>query len=108
MMKRRFAAHYVYLSGYGYLKSSVVELIDDKLINIFFLTEEVEDTEWLPGIIAVLESPEGFPENAIATFLSSVPREILQMEFNYQVYHFYPFDFISMSFVAGTRRKQLP
>lgn len=107
-MKCRFAAHYVYLFGYGYLKSSVVELTDGRLTNIFLLTEEVEDTEWLPGVIAILESPEKFPENAISTFLSSVPCEFLQGGPNYKVYHLYPFDFISMNSVAGTRRRLLP
>ncbi len=106
-MERRFAAHYIYLSGYGYLKNCAVELLDGKLARIFSLTEEIEDTEWLPGVIAVLESPGLFPARVVPAFPSSVPGEVLQELSGYPVYHFYPFDLTFMSPVDGTRRRQL-
>ena len=71
---KRFASHYLFLPGYGYLKQYVVEVDQGYAVRIFPLKEEVEDVEWLPGVIALF--PEG-PDGELASYL------------------YYPFDFIS-------------
>lgn len=38
----RYAAHYVYLPDYGFLKQHVVEMLDGHVIALFPLTSEIE------------------------------------------------------------------
>ena len=76
---KRFASHYLFLPGYGYLKQYVVEVDQGYAVRIFPLKEEVEDVEWLPGVIALF--PEG-PDGELASYL------------------YYPFDFNAMQPVA--------
>ena len=83
---KRFASHYLFLPGYGYLKQYVVEVDQGYAVRIFPLKEEVEDVEWLPGVIALF--PEG-PDGELASYL------------------YYPFDFNAMHPVAGTRHRPL-
>ncbi|MDO4162862.1 MAG: hypothetical protein Q4D56_00545 [Bacteroides sp.] len=84
---KRYASHYLFLPPYNYLKQYVVEVADGQAVRVFPLTEEIEDVEWFPGVIALL--PEG--ENG-----EFVP------------YLYYPFDFATMKPVGGTRRRLLP
>lgn len=105
-MKHRFAAHYIYLSGLGYLKQGGIEIIDNHITRIFLLNEEMENTEWLPGIIALLESPL-FPVDEVPVFLQSVPCDFEYSQCGLSVYHFFPFDFTCMCPVSGTRHRQL-
>lgn len=79
---RRYASHYVYVSGRGYLKNHGVEVEAGHAVRIFPLEGEMADTEWLPGVLRVEEGK--------------------------QVFHYFPFDFIALQPVAGTRRRQLP
>ena len=52
---KRYASHFLFLPGHGYLKQYVVEIGEGQCVSrIFPLTEEVENTEWLPGVIALL------------------------------------------------------
>lgn len=51
---KRFASHYLFLPEYGYLKQYAVETEKGYVVRIFPLTEEVEVTEWFPGVIALL------------------------------------------------------
>ena len=47
---KRYASHFLFLPGHGYLKQYVVEIGEGQCVSrIFPLTEEVENTEWLPG-----------------------------------------------------------
>lgn len=105
-MKRRFAAHYIYLSGLGYLKQGGIEVIGNRIARIFLLDEEIEDTEWLPGIIALLES-SSFPVDEVPVFLKSVPCDFEYLQSGLSVYHFFPFDFTCMRPVSGTQHRQL-
>lgn len=85
MNKRRYAAHYVHTPSRGYLKQYGVEIGGGDALRIFPLEEEVEGTEWLPGVIRVEMSPEQ----------------------RWEVWHYYPFDFINMTPVSETRRTRL-
>lgn len=47
---KRYASHFLFLPGHGYLKQYVVEIGEGQCVSrIFPLTEEVENTEWLPS-----------------------------------------------------------
>ena len=89
-MMKRFASHYLLIPGVGFVKQQVVEISDEGVAqNIFPLNEEVESVEWLPGLIVLLS--------------------VHQMEEirNTGMVVFYPFDFISMLPVDGTRHRLL-
>nr|WP_302831737.1 hypothetical protein [uncultured Bacteroides sp.] len=81
---KRYASHFVILSGQDYLKQHVVELENGYVVNVFPLTEELEDIEWLPGAIYLTKAEGGLT----ATYVPD-------------------FDITTMQPVAGTRRKQL-
>lgn len=87
MNRRRYAAHYLYHPGRGYLKQYVVEVEEGRVVRFFPLVEELEDVEWLPGLIT-LES--GDADGSLIA------------------YYDYPFDFTLMRPAAGTRRRPLP
>ncbi|WP_300813464.1 hypothetical protein [uncultured Bacteroides sp.] len=87
MKHRRYAAHYLRLPDSHFLRQHVVEVENGCVVRMFPLNEEIEDVEWLPGLIALETSNEdGVP----------IP------------YYYYPFDFTLMQPVAGTQRRQLP
>ena len=50
---KRVAAHYLYIVGHGYLKQWVVELQEGRVVGLVPLAGEVEDTLWMPGLIAL-------------------------------------------------------
>lgn len=83
---KRYAAHFLFLPGYGYLKQYAIEVKDGRVARMFFLSEEVENVEWLPGVIMLVGHPDS----------SWIP------------YLLYPFDFTTMRPVSGTRHRQLP
>ncbi len=84
-IKHRYVAHYLYTSSSGYLKMYGVEIEGGRLARIFPFTEEVENVEWLPGVIKLEMTPE----------------------YGLEIWHYYPFDFTKMMPVSGTRRKRL-
>lgn len=55
---KRYASHFLFLPGYGYLKQCAVEVEEGCAVHVFSLSEEVEDTEWLPGAIILLTEEE--------------------------------------------------
>lgn len=83
----RYASHYLYIPGQGYLKRHVVEVEKGCVVRIFPLSTEMGGLSWFPGVIALW--PDG-ENNAFVPYL------------------YYPFDFTNMLPVAGTRRRQLP
>ncbi len=85
---KRYASHYLFVPGSGYLKQHVIEVEDGYVRRMFPLTEEIEDVEWLPGVI-------------------ELQLELIQEEEQWVPYLLFPFDFTSMQPVAGTQRKQL-
>lgn len=108
---KRYASHYLYLPKWGYLKTHVAEVEMGRVVNIFPLHEEMEDTEWLPGIIGLFpaETEEKEiqlkPERVLNTIPLSCLSEIRQTITN--PYLFYPFDFTIMKPVAETQHTQL-
>lgn len=56
---KRYASHFLFLPGHGCLKQYVVEMDEGQgASRVFPLTEEVENTEWLPGVIVLLPFEE--------------------------------------------------
>ena len=55
---KRYASHFLFLPEYGYLRRQVVETEEGTIVRIFPLTEEVENTEWLPGVILLLPAAD--------------------------------------------------
>ena len=52
---KRYASNFLFLPGHGCLKQYVVEMDEGQgASRVFPLTEEVENTEWLPGVIVLL------------------------------------------------------
>lgn len=82
---RRYVAHYLYTPSRGYLKLHGVEIDGKSLIRIFSFTEEMENAEWLPGIIKLEITPDHRVE----------------------IWHYYPFNFINMMPVFETQSRRL-
>ena len=82
---KRYASHYLFLPERGYLKQHAIEVEAGRVVRIFPLSEEIEDTEWLPGVIVLHRESDA----SLTPFL------------------LYPFDFTTMQPVAGTQRRQL-
>ena len=57
-MIKRFASHFIFLPGHGYLKQYVVGAEEGQVVSAFPLTEEIERVEWFPGVIALLNNEE--------------------------------------------------
>ncbi len=109
-MMKRYASHFLFLPGYGYLKQYAIEMEGDCMKHILPLTEEIESTEWLPGVIALLCHSEQSEETTTfdtTLILSSVPESIKEKLPSLTPYLFSPFDFTTMQPVAGTQRRQL-
>lgn len=107
---KRYASHFLFLPGYGYLKQYAVEMKEGCVVGIFPLSEEIENTEWMPGVIALLRS-EQVEETVLfeesAPLLSSVPSDIERLLSDLTPYLFFPFDFTTMQPVSGTRHRLL-
>ncbi len=123
---KRFASHYLYLSGVGLLKQQVIEITNAGWVSdIFPLTEEIESVEWMPGLIILL--PENDKKNIemilknISMFNDNSPivlsessqylkkylSDLEKSETAMFPYLLYPFDFTLMKPVDGTRHKLL-
>lgn len=107
---RRLASNYIYLPELCFLKRYVIEVDAGRVLRLFPLIEEVEDTEWLPGVIVLL--PNGMPAERVsfhdATCLpDSVSAEVMSMLPFCIPYLFYPFDFIGKKPFAVTRYTRL-
>lgn len=83
---KRFASHYLFVPGRGFLKQHVVEVEGGVVRRFFPLTEEIESVEWRPGMIELFKE-EG--------------------ESSYSACLLYPFDFVTMQPVDGTQRRPL-
>ena len=75
---KRFAAHYLFFPGIGYIKQYVVEIMEGGSVqHIFPLTEEIKSIEWMPGVIALLPTNEikniGMIFTNIPMFESNLP-----------------------------------
>lgn len=106
---KRYASHLLFLPRYGYLERYAVEMKEGIVIRLFPLTEEVENTEWLPGVIALLSAEDadapGFEQHRER--LKEVPADTEERLPLLTAFLFSPFDFTTMRPGAGTRRRQL-
>mgnify|MGYP007101007488 CR=1 FL=1 len=126
---KRFASHYLLIPDVGFMKQQVVEINDEGIAQgIFPLTEEIESVEWMPGVIVLLSARQmeeikntGMILKNIPVFQSNLPIVSNQSsQYSSELlnaskrrgeallpYLFYPFDFISMHPVDGTRHRLL-
>lgn len=113
---KRYASHYLFFPGYGYLKQYVVEIEGGCVVRIFPLIDEVENAEWLPGVIVLLHPENSCIEETaiesvlqfdITSRLSSVPLAFEEQFPFFVPYLLYPFDFVKMQPVSETRSRRL-
>lgn len=105
----RYAAHYVYLPDYGFLKQHVVEMLDGHVTALFSLTSEVENTEWQPGVIVLTASEHEVDASLfrVKRLLEEVPSDVKDKLSQWIPVLLFPFDFTGMKPVAGTQRRRL-
>ncbi len=117
---KRYASHFLFLPGYGYLRQFAVEMEGERAVRLFPLSEEVENTEWLPGVILLLDE-DIRPDMAsyepyfnTAHVWQSVPGSLSHLledgkgrSVSFIPYLLFPFDFTAMRPVAGTRHRRL-
>src|SRR3712207_2036697 len=103
---KRYASHFLFFPGYGCLSRYVVETYEGHVACIFPLTEEVEDTEWLPGIIALLPDKDSdIPDfDKCGHKLTTIPTDIEEKLSSLTAFLFFPFDFTTMRPCAETQR----
>ena len=73
------------------------------------VVEEVENTEWLPGVIVLVPAGVRVDDRLFdaPVLLEEVPQEVLALLPTFTPYLCYPFDFTGMKPVGGTRHTQL-
>ena len=126
---KRFASHYLFMPDVGFIKQQVVEITDEGVVrDTFPLTEEIESVEWMPGVIVLLPvdqleeikntgmilknipvfqiNPSNILNQSSRCFEESLKELKEKGEVLFPVL-FYPFDFISMQPVDGTRHRLL-
>ena len=126
---KRFASHYLFMPDVGFIKQQVVEITDEGVVrDTFPLTEEIESVEWMPGVIVLLPADQleeikntgmilknipGFqinPSNILNQSSRCFEESLKELKEKGEVLFpvlFYPFDFISMQPVDGTRHRLL-
>lgn len=117
---KRYASHFLFLPGYGYLRQFAVETRKGRAVRIFPLSEEMENTEWLPGVILLLNEDIRQDITSYESYfntthiLPSVPESLShnledgkERPVSFIPYLLFPFDFTMMQPVAGTRHRQL-
>ena len=126
---KRFASHYLLIPDVGFMKQQVVEINDEGLAQgIFPLTEEIESVEWMPGVIVLLPADQLEEIKNTGMILKNIPvfqinpsnilnqssrcfeESLKELKEKGEVLFpvlFYPFDFISMQPVDGTRHRLL-
>lgn len=106
----RYSSHLLFLPKYGYLKQYVVEMEEGCVKNIFPLTHEVEDTQWLPGILIVfptLDINHEFEHTLSFKAIDVLPPLMLESCRGQYLFWASSFDSSKMQFVAGIRHRRL-
>ena len=122
---KRFASHYLFMPDVGFIKQQVVEITDEGVVR---LTEEIESVEWMPGVIVLLPADQLEEIKNTGMILKNIPvfqinpsnilnqssrcfeESLKELKEKGEVLFpvlFYPFDFISMQPVDGTRHRLL-
>ena len=126
---KRFASHYLFMPDVGFIKQQVVEITDEGVVrDTFPLTEEIESVEWMPGVIVLLPADQLEERKNTGMILKNIPvfqinpsnilnqssrcfeESLKELKEKGEVLFpvlFYPFDFISMQPVDGTRHRLL-
>ena len=126
---KRFASHYLFMPDVGFIKQQVVEITDEGVVrDTFPLTEEIESVEWMPGVIVLLPADQLEEIKNTGMILKNIPvfqinpsnilnqssrcfeeslKELKEKGEVLLPVLFYPFDFISMEPVDGTRHRLL-
>ena len=126
---KRFASHYLFMPDVGFIKQQVVEITDEGVVrDTFPLTEEIESVEWMPGVIVLLPAVQLEEIKNTGMILKNIPvfqinpsnilnqssrcfeESLKELKEKGEVLFpvlFYPFDFISMQPVDGTRHRLL-
>ena len=126
---KRFASHYLFMPDVGFIKQQVVEITDEGVVrDTFPLTEEIESVEWMPGVIVLLPADQLEEIKNTGMILKNIPvfqinpsnilnqssrcfeeslKELKEKGEVLVPVLFYPFDFISMQPVDGTRHRLL-
>ena len=126
---KRFASHYLFMPDVGFIKQQVVEITDEGVVrDTFPLTEEIESVEWMPGVIVLLPADQLEEIKNTGMILKNIPvfqinpsnilnqssrcfeESLKELNEKGEVLFpvlFYPFDFISMQPVDGTRHRLL-
>ena len=126
---KRFASHYLFMPDVGFIKQQVVEITDEGVVrDTFPLTEEIESVEWMPGVIVLLPADQLEEIKNTGMILKNIPvfpinpsniinqssrcfeESLKELKEKGEVLFpvlFYPFDFISMQPVDGTRHRLL-
>ena len=113
----------------GFIKQQVVEITDEGVVrDTFPLTEEIESVEWMPGGIVLLPADQLEEIKNTGMILKNIPvfqinpsnilnqssrcfeESLKELKEKGEVLFpvlFYPFDFISMQPVDGTRHRLL-
>lgn len=105
----RYASHYLFLPGHGFLRRYVVQMRDGRVEALFPLSDEIENTEWQPGVIALVECGTDVVDVSFAVkeVLAEVPAAVLARLPRLMPVLLFPFDFTRMEPVAGTRHRPL-
>lgn len=112
---KRYASHFLFLPGYGYLKQYVIETEEGCVTRAFPLTEEIENVEWLPGAIVLLTTKElKVCDNDSINLSVKLPHNILKefptlicRDYSMVPVYFSHFDIKTMLPVSGTRHRLL-
>ena len=105
---KRFASHYLFMPDVGFIKQQVVEITDEGVVrDTFPLTEEIKNTGMILKNIPVFQiNPSNILNQSSRCFEESLKELKEKGEVLFPVL-FYPFDFISMQPVDGTRHRLL-
>ena len=117
------------MTDVGFIKQQVVEITDEGVVrDTFPLTEEIESVEWMPGVIVLLPADQLEEIKNTGMILKNIPvfqinpsnilnqssrcfeESLKELKEKGEVLFpvlFYPFDFISMQPVDGTRHRLL-
>ena len=107
---KRFAAHYLFVPGSGFLKQYAIEIEGGYICHIFPFSEEIESVECFPGVILMNTQYESdintfFIFNNIVKESIYIPKVTIDMK--WRAYLLYPFNFVTMQPVAETLHRQL-
>ena len=97
---KRFAAHYLFVPGSGFLKQYAIEIEGGYICHIFPFSEEIESVEWFPGVI-LLTPQEESDINTLFNFTNIEKQSIyipkVTIDMKWRAFFFYPFYFFSKS-----------